>query len=175
MGGTGAALVMDELEAWRSTKIGSLTDFRSGVDGSLVVVLDDPTQLSKRLESRFCDIELRHPDAVEKLWIDDVESGEEERGIGETKSFCFAVPSPSSDSSSDSSRRARRRRVASEGSSELVELVRDLERRYHSSGTEKRKVRVADLLNGLVTDGVSRILETIALGESLDDSFGRRQ
>jgi hypothetical protein len=75
-------------------------------------------------------------------------------------SFCvdvssLAVPSPSSPSSSsswpssDSWRAARRLIVPAEGVVELEETFRDLDRRYHSSGTQNLKDRVAEGPNGL--------------------------
>ena len=59
-------------------------------------------------------------------------------------SFCFAVPSPSSDSSSDSCRSSRRLIVSSEGPMDIEELERDRDRRNHSSGMHNRKLREAD-------------------------------
>lgn len=53
--------------------------------------------------------------------------------------LAFAVPSSSSGSFSKSSRRLK---VSSEGSVESEELERERDRRYHSSGTDTRKLRL---------------------------------
>jgi hypothetical protein len=118
------------------TSLGSLTLFRSG--GLKGDSGDDPApQLPNKFNNRFCATVPLHSVLALKLC-----GG----GLGKGgASFCFAVPSPSS-SPSASCRLARRLIVSSDGSKEDVDpfALRNLDRRYHSSGTQRRSLRVAE-------------------------------
>lgn len=66
--------------------------------------------------------------------------------------------------------------VPSEGSVEVDDTERDLERRYHSSGTQNRKLRdtgVSEDLKGFVVKGVSIILESELVKGNLNGSGER--
>lgn len=61
--------------------------------------------------------------------------------------------------------------MSSEGSKDAVEDERDLERRYHSSGTQKRKCLEAEGLRGFALRGLSRTPERLVLKGTRVDSM----
>lgn len=124
--------------------------------GCEAAVLPQP---SKRLDNRACDRELR-------------QSGDSLRSLGGDRVILtFAVPSPSEDSSSsDFPRMATCLSVDSEGPTDVEGMIRDFERRYHSSGTQNRKFRRAEGQNGLGVKGVSMVADINVVPESLEHS-----
>ena len=126
------------------------------------------SQPSNIVDKRFCERVARQSP---ELFLTVV--GEE--GVGAV-GFFFAVPSSSSSSSSSSASscascalNARKTRsVLSPGSSsaaaEAADVVRERERRYHSSGTQKRIERVAREVKGLGRVGEASMSDNIAFG-----------
>lgn len=60
--------------------------------------------------------------------------------------------------------------VDSEGTIDMEGMIRDFERRYHSSGTQNRKFLRAKGRNGLGVKGVSMIVDTEVVAGSLEHS-----
>ena len=127
----------------RSKSLGSLTLIRSGVEVFATlggeVGVEGRSQLSNTLDSR----------AWERDWRQSVDFVFEGDG-GEPSDAalalaCLAVPSPSSSSASISWHALI---VDSDGSSDMEDVERGCERRYHSSGTENWKERRAFTENG---------------------------
>jgi hypothetical protein len=171
--------------ALTSRSCGSLTLFRprvplSSICGSLTLFRpivpppppsEVPFQLSNRDESLLWATVPRHSVVPgSKDWTGEATPGGE-RGA----SFCFAVPSPPSlvslSSAASSSRKlASCLMVASDGSWTRGGTTRNLDRRYHSSGTQNWSRRVADVWNGLEACGVSFKREALAVVGTRDDS-----
>jgi hypothetical protein len=115
--------------------LGSLTLILSSVEVFAVlgeVGVEGRSQPSKTLDSRPCERDWRQSaDFV----FDDGEMSDKALVLA-----CLAVPSPSS---SDVSVSWLALMVESDGSYDMEDVERGRERRYHSSGTENRKKRVA--------------------------------
>jgi hypothetical protein len=131
----------------RSMGLGSLTLILSDIELLCTLVgevgVEGRSQFSNTLESRAWESDWRQ--SVDFV-LDCGETSDSGRALP-----CLAVPSPPSSSSDDISVSWIAFVVESDGSSDKEDVERGRERRYHSSGTEKRKECLALAENG---DGI---------------------